>query len=203
MSRAVNVLQQVASHCLHYPDEQLYQRIPLLRRCVAEIGAKHAGGIASVLDHFERTSPVDAARHYVDVFDTKPGRCLYMTWYTDGDTRRRGGSLAAMKSTYRQHGFRLADGELPDYLPILLEFAALTGEPGRQALARFRQGLDLLHTKLSKIDTPYTAVVGAVIATVPHAVDVLPADPMPRAEQVGLEPVLLGYPTTRPLEATR
>ncbi|ALG08616.1 nitrate reductase molybdenum cofactor assembly chaperone [Kibdelosporangium phytohabitans] len=203
MSRAVNVLHQVASHCLHYPDDQLRQRIPLLRRCLGEIPAKLAGGVPAVLDHVTRTSSVDAARHYVDVFDTKPGRCLYMTWYTDGDTRRRGGALAAMKSTYRQHGFQLADSELPDYLPILLEFAALTGQPGRELLARFRPGLDLLHTKLSAIDTPYAAVVAAVIATVPQAANALPAGLTPPAEQVGLEPVLLGYPTVRPMEATR
>nr|WP_042191350.1 nitrate reductase molybdenum cofactor assembly chaperone [Kibdelosporangium sp. MJ126-NF4]CEL20019.1 Respiratory nitrate reductase delta chain [Kibdelosporangium sp. MJ126-NF4]CTQ97242.1 Respiratory nitrate reductase delta chain (EC 1.7.99.4) [Kibdelosporangium sp. MJ126-NF4] len=203
MSRATRVLQQVAAHCLHYPDDELYSRIPLLRRCLAELPARQVGEIASVLDHFEQTAPVDAARHYVDVFDTKPGRCLYMTWYTDGDTRRRGGSLAAVKSTYRQHGFQLADGELPDYLPILLEFGALAGKPGLELLARFRQGMELLHSKLSAIDTPYTAVVGTVIATVPQSPAALPADTRQSTEQVGLEPVLLGYPTVRPLEATR
>ncbi|RSM88548.1 nitrate reductase molybdenum cofactor assembly chaperone [Kibdelosporangium aridum] len=196
MTNATKVLQQAAAHCLHYPDTELYQRIPLLRDCLAETPPKLADGITPLLDHLSRTSQVDAARHYVDVFDTKPGRCLYVTWYTDGDTRRRGGSLAHLKGFYRQHGFRPLPGELPDYLPILLEFAAQAGEPGQQLLARFRRGLELLQAKLSMMDTPYTAVVGAVIATVPQVPDALAADSQPAAEQVGLEPVLLGYPTT-------
>ncbi|SMC67463.1 nitrate reductase molybdenum cofactor assembly chaperone [Kibdelosporangium aridum] len=201
MTNATKVLHQVAAHCLHYPDVELYRRITLLRDCLAEIPPKLADGITPLLDHLSATSEVDAARHYVDVFDTKPGRCLYMTWYTDGDTRRRGSSLASLKGIYRQHGFRPAAGELPDYLPILLEFAAQTGQPGQHLLARFRRGLELLHTNLSTMDTSYTAVVGAVIATVPQVPDALAAESQRTVEQVGLEPVLLGYPTI--LEPTR
>ncbi|KOV87960.1 hypothetical protein ADL03_05770 [Nocardia sp. NRRL S-836] len=185
---------QIASHCLHYPDD-VRDRLPLLRQCLDEAPDQ---GLAGLLEHLERTPPVDAARHYVDVFDTKADRCLHLTWYTDGDTRRRGASLAAVKEEYRRHGFRLTDGELPDYLPVLLEFAALTGEPGRRLLARFRPALVLLHRNLIPLGTPYAPAVAAVLAGVPVSDQARPVAADAPVERVGLEPVLLGYPSRRP-----
>ncbi|QQQ79423.1 nitrate reductase molybdenum cofactor assembly chaperone [Saccharothrix sp. 6-C] len=187
--RDTRVRQQVASHCLHYPDDV---RLPLLRRALEEVPD---AGLSALLDHLARSSAVAAARHYVEVFDTEADRCLHLTWFTDGDTRRRGGSLAALKLEYRRHGFRLDDGELPDYLPVLLEFAALTGEPGQRLLAGFRPALRLLHRNLLAAGTPYAAAVGSVLATVPVRDDVRPVTVGAPVEQVGVEPVLLGYPT--------
>lgn len=197
MTDATRVRHQVASYCLHYPDDVLRERMPLLRACLEETPDP---GLAVLLDHLDRTTPVEAARHYVEVFDTNADRSLHLTWYTDGDTRRRGGSLAALKQEYRRHGYLPADGELPDYLPVLLEFAALTGE--LRPLAGYRPALELLHRNLRDLGTPYAAAVASVLATVPVRDDARPVAADPPAERVGLEPVLLGYPT-RPPESTR
>jgi nitrate reductase molybdenum cofactor assembly chaperone NarJ/NarW len=197
-ARATRVRQQVAAHCLHYPDAPA-ERLDLLSRCLEE--APDAG-LAAVVDHLRRTPPVEAARHYVEVFDTKADRCLYLTWYTDGDTRRRGASLAALKQRYRRHGFEASDDELPDYLPVLLEFAALTGEPGLRLLSSYRPALELLHRNLLPLGTPYASAVAAVLATVPVRDGARPVAADAPVERVGLEPVLLGYPT-RPPEPTR
>ncbi|MCE6999101.1 nitrate reductase molybdenum cofactor assembly chaperone [Saccharothrix sp. S26] len=197
MTRTARVRQVVASHCLHYPDDELRERLPLLRRCLDEVPDP---GLAALLDHLRRTPPVEAARHYVEVFDTDAQRCLYLTWYTDGDTRRRGASLAGLKREYRRHGFVPAAGELPDYLPVLLEFAARTGEV--RPLSGYRPALELLHRNLRDLGTPYASAVATVLATVPVREDARPVAADTPVERVGLEPVLLGYPT-RPPESTR
>ncbi|NUT54302.1 MAG: nitrate reductase molybdenum cofactor assembly chaperone [Saccharothrix sp.] len=189
------VLHQVAARCLHYPDD-VRERLPLLRRCLDEVPD---AGLAALVDHLRRTPPVEAARHYVEVFDTEADRCLYLTWYTDGDTRRRGGSLAALKQEYRRHGFALADDELPDYLPVLLEFAALTGD--LRPLSAYRPALRLLHHNLRELGTPYASAVASVLATVPVRDDARPVAADVPVERVGLEPVLLGYPARRPERA--
>ncbi|PPK71113.1 nitrate reductase molybdenum cofactor assembly chaperone [Actinokineospora auranticolor] len=189
MDRKTRLRHRLASCCLHYPDD-LIPQVPLLRRCLAEVSAP---GVEAVLDYVDGISPVAAARHYVEVFDTKANRCLHLTWYSDGDTRNRGGSLAAIKAEYRQRGYALAPDELPDYLPVLLEFAALTGS--QRLLTRFRPSVAMLHRNLVALGTPYAAVVADVLRDVPERDD---ATPVPRAapvERVGLEPVLLGYPT--------
>ncbi|MFI9011533.1 nitrate reductase molybdenum cofactor assembly chaperone [Actinosynnema sp. NPDC053489] len=197
-NRGTRVRLMVASHCLHYP-EGLHERLPLLRRGLAE--APDAG-LAALLDHLAGTPPVEAARRYVELFDTEADRSLHLTWYTDGDTRRRGASLVALKQRYRGHGYLLGDGELPDYLPVLLEFAAHTGDPGVRLLAGYRPALDVLHRNLLPLGTPYAAAVASVLATLPVRADARPVATDAPVERVGLEPVLLGYPTRLP-EPTR
>lgn len=198
-ARQTRLLQRIAAMCLHWPDEQLHTALPLIAEAARELPAPQRDAVAGVVAHLEQAGPVAAGQRYVELFDVRPGRCLYLTWYTDGDTRRRGGSLARLKQVYRDNGFHLNDGELPDYLPVLLEFAALGGDPGQRLLAEFRPALVRLHQALSKIDTAYASLVEAVLTTVPAPrKGTSPLPPAPPVEQVGMEPVLLGYPTTRP-----
>lgn len=197
-SHELAIYYQAASMCLHYPDGRCYDHLALLRRGLADIAGAESGGITTVLDYLAGTAPGDAAQHYVTVFDTKPRRTLYLTWYSDGDTRRRGSSLAELKGLYRTHGFRLTAEELPDYLPVMLEFAAKAAAPGQRLLAGFRPALELLHHNLEDFGTPYAAVVRAVADTLPP-IDhpSRPATIDAPSERVGVEPVALPYPTGR------
>ncbi|WHT16498.1 nitrate reductase molybdenum cofactor assembly chaperone [Crossiella sp. CA-258035] len=197
-SRQHRLLQRIAALCLHFPDAELFAQLPLARAAAAELPAAPRETVLALVDGLERLGPVAAGARYVELFDTKPGRCLHLTWYTDGDTRRRGGSLARLKQEFREQGFELTEGELPDYLPVLLEFAALTGTPGRDLLVEFRPAIDRLHQALSTVDVEYTGLVGALLSTVPlPRKGVRTVSATPPVEQVGMEPVLLGYPTTR------
>ncbi|MEV6327123.1 nitrate reductase molybdenum cofactor assembly chaperone [Streptomyces sp. NPDC051909] len=159
------VIRLVAARCLTYPDERLYEDLPLLRGAVE--GVRGGAGLAAFLDHVERTDPLELAAHYTDTFDTRNRRCLYLTWWTDGDTRRRGLSLVRIKRIYRERGLEFDSEELPDFLPVALEFAARHEESGTALLEEHRAGLELLRLALTVADTPYTQVVEAVCATLP------------------------------------
>ncbi len=90
------------------------------------------GGSASGRGHSSRcwrlwdsADPTAIQTHYVEVFDLSRKHTLYLSYWTDGDTRRRGEVLAAFKQRYRRSGFLVdTPGELPDYLPLVLEYAA-------------------------------------------------------------------------------
>jgi len=118
-----------------------------------------------------------------------------LSYWTDGDTRRRGQVLATFKQRYRDSGFH-ADtrGELPDYLPLVLEFAAIADPDAGEALLReYRPSLELLRIGLEEDGTPYAGVVAAVCATLPgpSPVDRAAVQAMadgPPVETVGLEP---------------
>jgi nitrate reductase delta subunit len=185
-SRNHAVTRQIAAWCLHYPDDELRRRLPLLREGVAEF--PDARGLRRVLDHQAKTPPQQAEQHYVEIFDTSPRRSLYLTWFVHGDTRLRGGALAELAGVYRAHGFRV-DAELPDYLPVLLEFAE-TVDPvaGERLLSRFRPAIELLHRNLVAVDTPYAFAVRAVLETVPDSRELEPVSAQPPTEQVGLQP---------------
>ncbi|GAB3485554.1 nitrate reductase molybdenum cofactor assembly chaperone [Amycolatopsis cihanbeyliensis] len=197
-SRPVSWL--LAAWCLHYPDDTLYEYLPLLRRCADELGdTPSAGELALVLDHLHATRRGDAEEHYVGVFDTRPRRGLHLTWYTHGDTRLRGSALAELAGLYRRYGYRPRGGELPDYLPALLELAATaSGTECARALAGFRPALSMLRSNLAACGTPYEAAISAVLIALPNR----PTEPLPSsppAELVGLEP----YGATAARESSR
>ncbi|MCP2167470.1 nitrate reductase molybdenum cofactor assembly chaperone [Goodfellowiella coeruleoviolacea] len=200
------VLRAVAGWCLQYPDHTVLDRLPLLNASLREL-PEHTPGrteLDTVVAFLADTEPLALAEHYVEVFDRKPRRTLHLSWYADGDTRRRGASLAALRRFYREHGFAPAEDELPDFLPVLLEFAAQVRDPevADRALAGFRAGLELLHHNLGGVETAYRDAVGAVLATLPappaHAAPAeLPDAPGNLVEFVGLEPYPLNTGGTR------
>nr|WP_206323969.1 nitrate reductase molybdenum cofactor assembly chaperone [Streptomyces sp. HNM0574] len=178
---------------LVYPDPGLRAELPLIRAAVAARRGRPFRRLAAFLDHAEATAPEELARHYVDVFDFKNRRCLYLTWWTDGDTRRRGMSLVRFKETYRRAGLEYTDGEeLPDFLPAVLEFSAHTR--GLELLVPHRPALELLRLSLTDCGTPYALLLEAVCATLPGASpkDRAAAQALARGgpprEDVGLEP---------------
>lgn len=166
----------------------------LLRKSVAEIAATDpANHLHHTLEHLARTPAQQAEQHYIEVFDTSPRRGLYLTWYVHGDTRLRGGALAELAGVYRAHGYRIIGGELPDYLPALLEFSAgPQRREGERLLGSFRPAIEVLHRKLTEIDTPYAAAVQAVLDAVPRQRESTAVPAQAPTEQVGLQP----YPHT-------
>ena len=69
--------------------------------------------------------PTEVAQHYVETFDLRRRCALYLTYYRYGDTRKRGMAMLGFKTAYRAAGFVPCEDELPDYLPMVLDFAAL------------------------------------------------------------------------------
>ncbi|KKD08211.1 nitrate reductase molybdenum cofactor assembly chaperone [Streptomyces sp. WM6386] len=153
------VLYQAAALCLTYPDDDFRARLPLLREAAPQL--------REFVDHAALTPPQELAAHYVQVFDFKNRHSLYLSWWQDGDTRRRGMSLVRFKEVYRAAGLEFTGEELPDFLPAVLEFAARTGST--DLLTEHRDGLEQLRSRLTGFGTPYASVLDAVCATLPNA----------------------------------
>ncbi|MGW0766974.1 nitrate reductase molybdenum cofactor assembly chaperone [Streptomyces sp. NPDC002676] len=151
------VLYQAAALCLTYPDEDFFARLPLLREAAPQLRV--------FADHAAVTPPQELAAHYVQVFDFKNRHSLYLSWWHDGDTRRRGMSLVRFEDVYRAHGLEFSGEELPDFLPAVLEFTARTGDT--DLLTEYRDGLEQLRSRLTEYGTPYAGVLDAVCAALP------------------------------------
>ncbi|GCD95634.1 nitrate reductase molybdenum cofactor assembly chaperone [Embleya hyalina] len=166
------VLRQAAALCLHYPDRDFHARVPLLRAALAEIAPSPAAvPLTDFLDEVCAWPADRLAAHYVTVFDLRNRRSLYLSWWREGDTRRRGTALVGFKRLYRAHGLDFVGTELPDFLPAVLEFAAVGGpeaaEAGTALLCEHRPGIELLRFALHDARTPYARVLEAVCATLP------------------------------------
>jgi len=189
---------QVASVLLGYPDAETRELLPQLRRAIIDLPEPLGGPLARFLDHMDSASTPDLTAEYVATFDQLKRCCLYLTYYAYGDTRKRGMALLRFKHAYRAGGLILDDGELPDHLAVVLEFAA-TGNArvGRQLLLEHRAGLELLRLALAGLNSPWTTVLDAVCATLPpltgrieDSIQRLAAEGPPE-EQVGFP--LFGY----------
>jgi nitrate reductase delta subunit len=195
------VVLQAASVLLQYPDEAWRARLPVV---AAALEALPAGpprdGLAAFASAAAATAPGELETRYVETFDRRRKCAMHLTWWTDGETRRRGLALARLKAIYREHGFELLDGELPDFLPVVLEFAAQADVGGGlELLQEHRPALELLRLALADIGTPYAGVLASVCALLPGA---SPADEAaaralarsgPPQETVGLDVGLDGY----------
>jgi nitrate reductase molybdenum cofactor assembly chaperone NarJ/NarW len=193
---STRIVHQAASWCLAYPDEALVERLPLLAAATDELVPGRArDGLRTFLDHAAAT-PLDVLQpDYVHLFDLSRKQALYLSYWTDGDTRRRGEVLAAFKERYRASGFLVdTHGELPDHLPLVLEYAALADpEDGAALLQEYRASLELTRFALIEAGTPYAGVLEAVCATLPgeSPVDKAAVHAMaaagPPSESVGLD----------------
>ncbi|HMA46224.1 MAG TPA: nitrate reductase molybdenum cofactor assembly chaperone [Frankiaceae bacterium] len=189
------VVHQVASLLLQYPDDALTGRLPLLSAAVDTLPAGPRQPLRRFLDHLAGTPPPALAADYVATFDLRRASCLYLTYYAYGDTRRRGMALLRFQDAYRRAGLTLTGGELPDFLPVVLEFSA-TGDAraAGRLLAEHRAGLELLRTGLREHGSPYADVLDAVCLTLPPvgprdlAAALRLAKDGPPREDVGLQP---------------
>jgi nitrate reductase delta subunit len=195
-ARDAAVICQAASVLLQYPDEAVRDRVSLVAAAVAGLPpGRSRAALSAFLAHVADTPPRHLAEHYVATFDRRHRCCLYLTWWTDGETRRRGQSLADLKERYRRGGLELGSRELPDHLPVALEYAA-TGDlaDGLALLQEHRAGVELLRLALRDAGSPYATVVEAVCALLPgpspqdRAAAQRLARTGPPTESVGLEP---------------
>lgn len=193
------MIYKLCSLLLQYPDEELLAAGDDFREAVDDLPRSSADAAAALdrfLDWWLGCDPIEVCRHYVETLDLNKRSGLYMTFYSDGDKRQRGAALLRLKQMYRSAGLPLeGSGELPDYLPVMLEFAAAAPDGrGEIVLREHRAALELVRLSLRDLGSPYAEVLDAVCLTLGDAspaerslVARLAANGPPR-ELVGLEP---------------
>ena len=185
---------KLASVLLQYPTPAIFDGLDELDAHAAATSPKGTReGFARFLVWLRNTPPGTVAQHYVQTFDLRRRCALYLTYYRYGDTRKRGMAMLVFKATYRDAGFVPTDAELPDYLPMVLDFAALHPR-GEKLLHGHRADLELLRRALVKAESPYADLIAAVSAQLPglgrRELDKVAQawESGPPREDVGLEP---------------
>ncbi len=184
---------KIASVLLQYPTQELFAGLDVLDEACRQTGRKSRPAFAAHLQWLRATDPEEIVDQYVQTFDLKRRTALYLTYFRFGDTRKRGMAMLAFKTAYRRAGFEPTEDELPDYLPLVLDFSALNSL-GQDLLVRHRGDLEVLRRGLEKRESPYMHVIEAVQAQLPglgrrEIAQVTKAwrDGPPK-EDVGLEP---------------
>lgn len=187
-------LYAALSVLLQYPDAATLKVIPRVRDLASALDVESQRELTAFTDWVESVSLLQAQSHYVDLFDRKRRACLYLSYYLNGDTRRRGMALVRFKELYREYGWEAENGELPDFLPTLLQFAAVGDDQvATDVLEAHRAGIVVLQQALTDAKSPYAHLVNALLTVVPvnseHGRAVLQLiETGPPSELVGLEP---------------
>ncbi|WP_182347938.1 nitrate reductase molybdenum cofactor assembly chaperone [Tomitella gaofuii] len=202
---------QSVSLLLAYPEDDAEgmpdyaDRLALVAGVLDDLPPSVAGPLRRCVDGLSAVEVHEAAQRYVETFDLRRRRSLFLTYWTDGDTRNRGNAMLQFADAYREAGVEPPDGELPDHLAVVLEFGATVEfKAGMALLTRYRAPLSLLQDALGQMGSPYAGAVEAVLATVPEpdpeqtrreAQRIAQAGPP--SESVGLDP----YSVTVPVDA--
>jgi nitrate reductase molybdenum cofactor assembly chaperone NarJ/NarW len=189
------LLWRLAALLLDYPSAQTLAITDQLRAAAMELPRLLGAPVLDFLRDFCDADPMQLAMRYVETFDMCRRASLHLTYYAYGDTRKRGMALLRFKHAYRQVGMTIDDAELPDYLPLVLEFAAtIDHRHGERLLAEHVPVLELLRLSLLDCESAYASLLTAILATLPpistadrRRIAELAAQGPPD-EEVGLEP---------------
>ncbi|MDE2167443.1 MAG: nitrate reductase molybdenum cofactor assembly chaperone [Alphaproteobacteria bacterium] len=110
---------------LSYPHRELLEALPEITEALRAsllISPQDRGALEGLIEFLAETDLLAAEEHYVEMFDRRRATSLHLFEHIHGDTRTRGDAMVALKAHYERAGFSLTANELPDYLPVVLEY---------------------------------------------------------------------------------
>lgn len=131
---------RILSGLLRYPDEVVQQAAPDFVDCLVQEAVLTDAQIASLqplIDALAREDLLDLQEAYVALFDRGRAVSLHLFEHVHGESRDRGQAMVDLRSRYEQQGLEIDAKELPDYLPLFLEYLSVL--PSRQALEELAQ----------------------------------------------------------------
>lgn len=163
MDRSLKAISLVLS----YPTRELQQAMPEIGAVLASdsrLTAAARRDLRSLVEALGAQDIYDLEEQYVLLFDRSRTLSLNLFEHVHGESRDRGGAMVSLVEMYREAGFDPVSSELPDHLPVLLEF--LSTRPFAEVqdtLADAAHILDALSERLVRRDSPYAAVFAALL----------------------------------------
>jgi len=146
-------LQTDAQSCVDVIREEGLIRSPIVR------------ALSKLADHVSSVDLYDAQSAYVDLFDRTRSVSLHLYEHVHGESRERGPAMVGLVELYKSHGLEMEVSDLPDYLPVFLEFLSIV--PDQEAASLIGEAahvLEAIAERLKKRKSPYRAIFGALLA---------------------------------------
>lgn len=187
------------SALLCYPEEELLQALPEIRSAMASQPALLTQA-EPLLAHLAGTDLITLQEEYVLTFDRNPSHSLHLFEHIHGEDRARGQAMVDLLEEYKSHGFESVSDELPDYVPLFLEFLSQC-EP-EEATRLLGDAVHVLHHvagKLAEKESPWACVLQAAVSLSPVAPQPLTVPPVRDMDEAletfgpgvdGIEPLL-------------
>jgi len=172
---------------LDYPTPELQAALDEVEQAIAEERAIPAGeieGVRAVIERLRCSDIMDAQEYWIGLFDRTKRLALHLYEHSYGESRDRGQAMVNLALTYRMNGFELNAAEMPDYLPVFLEFLSVVPEVhARRYLTDAIEIIEALRIRLEERDSTYAALLSALVTLASR-----------EADQADVEVILAGEP---------
>jgi nitrate reductase delta subunit len=158
---------RVLAALLGYPNAQLRADLPEMAELLAieaALSPARRAELDALMLSLARSDALQAESDYVELFDRGRATSLHLFEHVHGDSRERGPAMIDLGQTYEAAGLVLAEGELPDYLPAVLEFVST--QPAREArdfLGEMSHIFNAIFGALQHHGSTYASVLGALV----------------------------------------
>ena len=177
---------------LQYPGAALRTALPEIAKGIegeSALSRPRTAELVALARRMAATDPWEVEASYVETFDRGRATSLQVFEHVHGDSRERGAALVDLRTMYEQAGLRLAEGEMPDYLPVVLEFASTQPErTAREFLGELEHVLQVIFSALVERRSPYAAVLAAAIEVAGGKAEAVPIAAEPALDEAWAEP---------------
>lgn len=157
---------QLTSVLLQYPNQEILEAP--INEFLKEIKDKElAEKLNDFYSYLTATSLDELTENYVRTFDFNDKTNLYLTYSKLKEERERGAILVKLKGIYEDEGFEMSSDELPDYLPLFLEFLSIASDETIIGLSpQFIVTIKALRNELEEIKSPYAKLIDAALVSI-------------------------------------
>ena len=158
---------RVLALLLGYPDAELRSHLGEMQGVLHAERALSASRLAeldALIATLGRKAVLEVESDYVELFDRGRATSLHLFEHVHGDSRDRGPAMIDLTKTYEQAGLFLGEGEMPDFVPVVLEFTStLAPRQAREFLGEMAHIFNAIFAALQKRESPYACVLGALL----------------------------------------
>jgi nitrate reductase delta subunit len=171
MTDEKRALLKLLSLCLAYPDAEALPEMEAAAAGVGETLARER--LSQFVTLMKVQTLLQLQEHYTAVFDMNPSASLNLTYHLMGDREDRGRALAELLEIYLRAGFEPAVNELPDFLPLMLEFLAASppAEP-HPLILRCLAAMPAIAGRLREAGSLYAVPLELLCEALPATTDV-------------------------------
>lgn len=173
---------KVISLLLSYPEADWLAALPELEAALvaeADVNGEAAAPLSPLFDLLRQSKLIELQENYVATFDRNPSHSLHLFEHIHGESRDRGSAMIDLLEEYWERDFDASSSELPDYVPLFLEFLSLL--PAHEALELLGDAVHVLATVGRKLDangSPYATAFQVLEALSPVAAQKLAEPPV-------------------------
>jgi nitrate reductase molybdenum cofactor assembly chaperone NarJ/NarW len=187
---------RVLAHLLRYPDAEFRAHTGELQAELHKEAALPAARLAeldALLKHLGSRPSLEVESDYVELFDRGRRTALHLFEHVHGDSRDRGPAMIDLIQTYEKAGLYLGPSELPDYLPVVLEFASTQPpQQAREFMGEIAHIVRAIFSALAGRQSPYASVLAAVLELAGEKAEAVAVAPEPEMDESWAEPEVFG-----------